>query len=122
MVNNSDVPIEVYSVDFDEQYKEEEALLQALDCSAGPVAAAVRSMGKTLPDTLIGLCTGVATDSEKDIADKYKQLVSSVRNVVVMGAPYAGTTSTSTRLASLLGLQVPPHDTEHGKFVHCVGV
>jgi len=81
LTNNSDVPVEFFSLDFDTVYKDEEAILSTLDIydnSTNIFRASVRNPGQSLPPEVMA-----AYERIKAAADKLSETIPSSEEGIV---------------------------------------
>lgn len=118
MENKADCAIEVYSLDFDQQYLEEEEILrQEDDYVDGVMLCPPRQPGEGLPVEILANYrvrqkalakehgASVVSNSLVDLsALDDEEGEAPVRNILVIGAPFSGRSTISAGLAARLGL------------------
>ena len=119
--NDGDRPLELYSLDFDTSYLEEDSILQAVDVydSDGMHRAPMRMPGDALPEFIMDAyrkCTD--NDSGNDIplrkptyhADDAPRAQNKHQDILVIGPALTGKTSTSSLLSKALELPMLTFD------------
>ena len=114
--NNSDVPVEIFSLDFDNGYKEEEAILSMLDIyesSTNIFRTSVRNPGQPLPPEVM-----VAYERIKAITDKMAESTviptdDEVAAIVDEGVEGNVLSGTVLEIAPIRTIAAPRDDSKH---------
>ena len=88
LTNNSDVPVEIFSLDFDNVYKEEEAMLSSLDIYDGATnifRSSIRYPGQPLPPEILAAYDRIKAAADKMAAEEAAAAAAVASEEVVEG-------------------------------------